>query len=407
MNPQEIKCKTCGETLSYDPMGTAKEITCPKCNEINPIPAVELSPATANAEPSNIENTKSAAPEGKKEDNLAAYMENNRQEFIPGTKDAISYASHIFDILTQKGHRLLGVYLVINTLFAAFVLSWFVGHLVHGGFALLIGVILYLVFLFAMLSPMGENYLRFSNGCGKIKRHEDLSLLTPIFTTVLTKARELDPSIPEDIQLFINSSKDPNAFALGRKTICVTRGILDPQNASQTELEAVLAHEFGHIAHKDTDVLILLTAGNIIVDLFFKFLRFLVLIFSWISAVLMGAAGAAMNNSADAMGGLGYGIGRLFGFILEKLIGLWYWFSDVCVMRASRKDEFKADEFSFNCGYGNELCSFLDRLEKRSHADEDPGPTDFFSFLRASHPPVDERITHMQEMGATYYDENR
>lgn len=392
MNPQEIKCKTCGETLSYDPMGTAKEITCPKCNEINPIPSVELKPAE-DAALTKVENTEIEPAKEKK-------------EIIPGTKDAISYASHIFDILTQKGHRLLGVYLVINMLFAASVLAYFIRGLVPH-FALLVGLVLYAIFLFAMLSPMGENYLRFSNGCGKIKRREDLSQLTPIFTTVLSKARELDPSIPEDIQLFINPSKDPNAFALGRKTVCVTRGILDPQNASQAELEAVLAHEFGHIAHKDTDVLILLTAGNIIVDLFFKFLRFIVLVLSWVSAVLMGAAGAAMNNSADAMGGLGYGIGRLFGFILEKLIGLWYWFSDVCVMRASRKDEFKADEFSFNCGYGNELCSFLDRLEKRSHADEDQGPTDFFAFLRASHPPVDERITHMQEMGATYYDESR
>lgn len=399
MSPQEIKCKTCGETLSYDPMGTAKEITCPKCNEINPIPSVELKP-TDDVESSKEEKKETEPTKGKK-------------EIIPGTKDALSYASHIFDILTQKGHRLLGVYVLINMLFAGFILSMFIGHIMNGSyFALLVGFVLYAIYLFLMLSPMGENYLRITNGCEKIKRREDMALVTPIFTTVLAKARELDPSIPEDIQFFINSSKEPNAFALGRKTVCVTRGILDTKNATQPELEAVLAHEFGHIAHKDTDVLILLTAGNIIVDLFFKFLRILVIIFSWISMFVLGIMGAAMKDQvgrdcSDSMGGLGFGLGRLFGWILEKMIALWYWFSDVCVMRASRKDEYQADEFSFNCGYGNELCSFLDRLEKKSHADEDPGPTDFFAFLRASHPPIDERINHLQEMGATYYDESR
>ena len=277
--------------------------------------------------------------------------------------------------------------------------------------ALLVGLIVYIVYLFLMISPLGESYLRLSCGCKKIRRHEDIAFITPVFTDVLEKARSLDPDIPEDMQIFISESPEPNAFALGRKTVCLTRGIINSKNVSKPQLEAVLAHEFGHISHKDTDILILLTAGNIILDLFFKFLRILAKFFTIISALAMGLCGAAIQNSrgsnaADAAGGLGYGLGRLVQWILDKLIALWHWFSAICVMRASRKDEFRADEFSFNLGYGNELCGFLDHLDRMSRADDDPGPRDFFAFLAASHPPTSDRIAHLQDMGATFYREN-
>ncbi|MFQ6860984.1 MAG: M48 family metalloprotease [Beduini sp.] len=38
-----------------------------------------------------------------------------------------------------------------------------------------------------------------------------------------------------------------NAFAKGRRTICITREML---NAPVKEIKAVLGHEFGHLAHK-------------------------------------------------------------------------------------------------------------------------------------------------------------
>ena len=384
-----LKCKTCGKTLDYNPLEGKEEIICPECNEANAVPkssAVVPIRQDASAPPTS--------------DTSAHQSENT-----------VSYVSNIFDILTQRGHRLLGVYLLINAIFAAVVLGAFIAHFMHGSeWAFLIGFVVYAIYLFLMLSPLGEGYLRFSCGCRKINRQEDLAIITPIFTKVMERARTLDPGIPEDMQIFISDSPEPNAFALGRKSICVTRGIISNAHVAPPLLEAVLAHEFGHIAHKDTDVLVILTAGNIILDLFFKFLRLMAKVFTIISTFVMALCGAAIQGprggtAADSTGGIGYGIGRLIQWILDKLIALWEWLSTICVMRASRKDEFRADEFSFNLGYGNELCEFLDFLDRRSRADEDPGPQDFFAFLAASHPPTSDRIAHLQEMGATFYRE--
>src|SRR5215831_17903782 len=55
-------------------------------------------------------------------------------------------------------------------------------------------------------------------------------------------------------KLYVVDSDQPNAFATGRDpehaALCVTRGLLN--RVSQEELAGVLAHELGHIKHRDT-----------------------------------------------------------------------------------------------------------------------------------------------------------
>ncbi len=64
-------------------------------------------------------------------------------------------------------------------------------------------------------------------------------------------------------------------------------------------------------------------------------------------------------------------------------------------MKSSRANEFEADEFSYNLGYGNELCMLLDSVEG-SHA------KGLFANLASSHPNKNDRIAKLQKLGATY-----
>jgi heat shock protein HtpX len=79
----------------------------------------------------------------------------------------------------------------------------------------------------------------------------------------------------------------PNAFATGRSpdraVVCVTTGILQTLDAE--ELEAVLAHELSHVAHRDVLVMTVASSAGIAAGLLLRFAQF-------------GGMGRSRNNSA-------------------------------------------------------------------------------------------------------------
>ena len=79
----------------------------------------------------------------------------------------------------------------------------------------------------------------------------------------------------------------PNAFATGRSpdraVVCVTTGIL--RTLDTEELEAVLAHELSHVAHRDVLVMTVASSAGIAAGLLMRFAQF-------------GGMGRSRNNSS-------------------------------------------------------------------------------------------------------------
>ena len=79
----------------------------------------------------------------------------------------------------------------------------------------------------------------------------------------------------------------PNAFATGRSpdraVVCVTTGIL--QTLEAEELEAVLAHELSHVAHRDVLVMTVASSAGIAAGLLMRFAQF-------------GGMGRSRNNNS-------------------------------------------------------------------------------------------------------------
>jgi heat shock protein HtpX len=79
----------------------------------------------------------------------------------------------------------------------------------------------------------------------------------------------------------------PNAFATGRSpsraVVCVTTGILQTLDAE--ELEAVLAHELSHVAHRDVLVMTIASSAGIAAGLLMRFTQF-------------GGVGRSRNNNS-------------------------------------------------------------------------------------------------------------
>jgi heat shock protein HtpX len=138
----------------------------------------------------------------------------------------------------------------------------------------------------------------------------------------------------------------PNAFAAGHSpqdaVVVVTRGLV--RRLSTEELEAVLAHELAHVAHRDAFVMTLIGAPAMLGHR----------LFSWI-----------LGAPRRAQGGAKLGVFVLLFYCVFVLFFLWilYAVATALVMTVSRYREFVADRGAVMLtGTPEQLMSALQRL---------------------------------------------
>jgi len=192
-------------------------------------------------------------------------------------------------------------------------------------------------------------------------------------------------------KVYITENPQPNAFATGRSpehaAVCVTSGLL--QQVSQEELAGVLAHELGHVKHRDTLTMTIV-------------------------AVMAGAI-SMLANMAFFMGGsrnrenpLGI-VGVILVTLLAPIMAM------LVQAAISRSREFEADRAGAEItGKPLWLASALGQIERAAEhtenypADANPATAHMFiinplhggglTSLFASHPPTEERIARLRAM---------
>jgi heat shock protein HtpX len=193
-------------------------------------------------------------------------------------------------------------------------------------------------------------------------------------------------------RLYIVDNDQPNAFATGRDpehgALCVTRGLLN--RVDDEELAGVLAHELGHIKHRDT-----LTMT--------------------ITATIAGAV-SMLANFAFFLGGYGRRNNPL-GMLGMLLVTLLAPIAAVLVQMAiSRSREFDADKAGAEIsGRPLWLASALQKIDHAAQSiDNEPAEANpatahmfivnplhgNFSGLFASHPSTVERIARLKAMAS-------
>jgi len=193
-------------------------------------------------------------------------------------------------------------------------------------------------------------------------------------------------------RLWLIPQPSPNAFATGRNpahaSVAFTAGIL--QVMDDRELEGVVAHELGHVLHRD-------------------------ILISSVAATIAGAitALASMARWAMIFGGMrrdddddGGGLAAIVMIILAPIAAL------LIQMAISRSREFEADAASAKyTGTPYELISALQKLDaysKRIPMDASPTTQHLFIIkpftgqslmnLFSTHPSTEERIAKLQAM---------
>lgn len=311
----------------------------------------------------------------------------NNIDDIPIQKEGIR-SIYLIDFLIRL-LKLSNIPLMIYLLLNVVIIGSFSAYIFKLPFqwGLLTGLLFYIASLSISLSPLGEWLIRRQVKCRKIKDRDTVERLSPLFFNVYKKARLKDPTLSPDIRMFINNDDEPNAFATGRETICLTKGLL---TLSDQEIEATLAHEFGHLAHKDTDRILVITVGNFLVYGIIIIVRIILLIIEicfHIAAALIGSTLAQTLYSY---------FDKLFTMVVINLIvKIWNGIGTLFCMKTSRANEFEADYFATEIGYGEGLISLLKTLP-------DYRLSGLFENLKSTHPDSDIRIEkiaiHLDEM---------
>jgi heat shock protein HtpX len=189
-------------------------------------------------------------------------------------------------------------------------------------------------------------------------------------------------------KLYLIAEQSPNAFATGRNpshaSVAFTAGILDLM--TDQELEGVVAHELGHVLHRD--ILISSVADTLAGAIMF--------------ASRLGFFFGGSRDDRDREGG---GIGALLMLILAPIAAL------LIQMAISRSREYADAASAKYTSTPYELISGLQKLEtwsKRLPMEATPSTAhlfiikprtgSWFQSLWSTHPATEDRIRRLQEM---------
>ena len=367
--PKKFECPRCGTQLK----GTEK--FCKHCG----LPVASL---FNGGEGVSGENAQEQNRQQKDVRNQKDRMQKERRQQPPSRPYASSQSSlYIIDFaknIVRSGNIPSLIYIVLNVAVITLVIAS--GMPDNVPLAVGCSLLIYLISITIALSPLGEMLVRYQSGCQKIRDQNVLQRIQPLFNKVHREAKRMNPSLPDKIKLYIEDQEYPNAFATGRKTVCITKGLLkmpDPY------IEAILGHEFGHLCHHDTDMLLLIIVGNMFINFFVLIGRVVINFILIIAAMFVETEfGALMHRF----------VSFLCALSINLMLRLWTGLGVLLTMKTSRKNEYEADHFSGELGHGRALADALEFLDKNGSGH----PKGVFAALSASHPPTKERIARLR-----------
>ncbi|MBT8138078.1 MAG: protease HtpX [Gammaproteobacteria bacterium] len=208
-----------------------------------------------------------------------------------------------------------------------------------------------------------------------------------LVSTVERQARQAGIGMPD---VAIYDSPEVNAFATGARRnsalVAVSAGLLN--SMSREEAEAVLGHEISHVANGDMVTLTLLQGV----------LNAFVIFFSRIAGHVVDSA---LRGGRSGGGGIGY---FAVSMLMQVVLGF---LATIIVRWFSRYREFRADAGGAQLAGRDKMIGALRRLGGREAHDLPQqmaamgisgGMRAGFSRLFSTHPPITERIAHLQQL---------
>lgn len=292
-------------------------------------------------------------------------------------------------LYTHQGSNIRKTWLLMTVFFVLIIAIGFIFARVYDNPTFLYGFAFFSIFMNIFAYWNSDKIALSVSGAKPAKREEYMNLYTTVENLAITAGLPMP-------KVYIINDPAPNAFATGRNknhaAIAVTTGLLDALDKS--ELEGVIAHEMSHIGNKDilVSTIAVVLAGfiSILADMFLR------------SQIFGGR-----RDDNDSKAG---GILVIIGIVLAILAPI---FATLIQLSISRKREYLADASgALLTRYPEGLASALRKISSYNaplgHAHNatahlfisNPfGAKAKIGNLFSTHPPIEERIKRLNEMG--------
>lgn len=213
-------------------------------------------------------------------------------------------------------------------------------------------IIFVLYFLFVMLA--GEFIARFMLGATTRITLDERTILSVSFSNAYTIAKNRNPIISDHIKLYVFEGTTIDAYAFGRHTLCLSSAAIQ---LCEQDLTTLLLMKFAQFSHHDSEILAVLTAGNIwyvTMAIICKWYIYILGFIVWLFLVVTG------HGSGGFVLGRGF---QIMADITEKIILIFVKMVLLIGVESYKNNVYTNDIFVCDCGFKNALIRFLQDFE--------------------------------------------
>ena len=206
------------------------------------------------------------------------------------------------------------------------------------------------------------------------------------YQRVKGKVEEKGYRVPSNIKVCLIPGEEMNAYCFGARSIGVTEGALNLDNKT---VEAIIAHELGHLFNGDSILNMILVANCLGIIAIIAFYQFVLIAVVYVIMIICCLIGLFRFSFASYF--ITSKISGLIKIVMEAAKMIVLQASRLVISALCRKSEFIADHFAARIGYTFYLRRFLERFAP------DRGTTEqsFFTVLYDTHPSTALRIQQL------------
>ncbi|PCI98727.1 MAG: hypothetical protein COB14_07465 [Alphaproteobacteria bacterium] len=236
------------------------------------------------------------------------------------------------------------------------------------------------------ISPLGYALQKSYYPVRRLSEREEEKLI-PLLDEIMAAYKEKKHARIKRVELFMMDDPDENALAFGKNKIAITTGLLNRLKWRDHAIEGVLAHELGHLHHRDLWFWYYVEATGSILRLLYGALNMMQRIVSFLSDLFLPFIIFALPLQIVCI---------VFSYLIvflrlpEDILGR-------MEVYFSRSIEYRADKFSADLIGTKGILSFLEGMKNGEHYME----FGFLNMKRRSHPPSELRIENLH-MHSTY-----